>query len=92
MGLGLEGLTWTAAYSEGSRRDLGWRTLVVEVVVVVVRLHCFFAGRLGCPCHGSRDEILLITLAAGAFSNQTVADPTHPPARASPQSDLNPLA
>ena len=52
MGLALEGLAWTAAYSEGSRRGHGQKTLVVQVAVVAVRLQCF-AGMTasGCVSH-----------------------------------------
>jgi len=41
-----------AARSEGSRRVLGWKTLVVEVAVVDVRLHWFAAMTAsGCASH-----------------------------------------
>ena len=47
-----------AAHSEGFHRDLGWRTWLVRVVVVVVRLHCFsLKAASDCPSHVHRDPM-----------------------------------
>lgn len=55
MGLALGGLAWTAAYSEGSRRDHEQKTLVVQVAVVAVRLS-WFAGMTASGCAGHVPE------------------------------------
>ena len=41
MGPGLEGQTWMSAHSGDFRRGLDWRTSLVQLAVVVVRLHRF---------------------------------------------------
>ena len=57
VGPALEALTRTVACLEGSRRGHERKTLVVGVVVVVVRLHCFSAMTgSGCASHVPPDD------------------------------------